>query len=285
MSSYSDVKKSLRKFAGVDLTNNRTIPANWVVVKEETVTGDGDTFIIRQAVFPDTFTGYSKGMGEQTTGGYLGAGNRNLGIEIEVKDMNTREYGSDRVWENVDYSRQQEFFTNALTIISRTLTTVSSISAPQERQGSLSQIGVQKNPSEWMVGDMVNVARPTLDGGGMAIGYVVRVYPTAVDVLWSPDANHPKGWRTEEKKETLIYAGHNEEWRKTANKWLDKKFYAESEPAPPPAWTKMIEANSKEIESLTTSSSPSALSSGVWREADKTRENFERMINPFLKKL
>ena len=217
MSSYSDVKKSLRKFAGVDLTNNRTIPANWVVVKEETVTGDGDTFIIRQAVFPDTFTGYSKGMGEQTTGGYLGAGNRNLGIEIEVKDMNTGEYGSDRVWENVDYSRQQEFFTNALTIISRTLTTVSSISAPQERQGSLSQIGVQKNPSEWMVGDMVNVARPTLDGGGMAIGYVVRVYPTAVDVLWSPDANHPKGWRTEEKKETLIYAGHNEEWRKTAN--------------------------------------------------------------------
>ena len=285
MTSYSDVKKALRKFAGVDLTNNRAIPDNWVVVKEETVTGDKDTFVIRQAVFPDTFTGYAKGMGEQTTGGYLGAGNRNLGIEIEVRDINTGEYGSDRVWENVDYSRQQEFFNNSLTVISRTLTTVSSISAPQERQGTLSQVGVQRNPSEWIVGDMVNVARPTLDGGGITIGYVVRVYPTTVDILWSPDAIHPKGWRTEEKKENLIYAGHNEEWRKTANEWLNDKFYAESEPAPPPAWTKMITSNPDEIEELTTSSSPLPISADVWSEADDARENFERMINPFLKRI
>tara|TARA_R110002012_G_scaffold243131_1_gene417726 strand:- start:1496 stop:2353 length:858 start_codon:yes stop_codon:yes gene_type:complete len=285
MTSYSDVKKALRKFAGVDLTNNRAIPDNWVVVKEETVTGDKDKFVIRQAVFPDTFTGYAKGMGEQTTGGYLGAGNRNLGIEIEVRDINTGEYGSDRVWENVDYSRQQEFFNNSLTVISRTLTTVSSISAPQERQGTLSQVGVQRNPSEWIVGDMVNVARPTLDGGGITIGYVVRVYPTTVDILWSPDAIHPKGWRTEEKKENLIYAGHNEEWRKTANEWLNDKFYAESEPAPPPAWTKMITSNPDEIEELTTSSSPLPISADVWSEADDARENFERMINPFLKRI
>ena len=81
------------------------------------------------------------------------------------------------------------------------MTTVSSISAPQERQGTLSQVGVQRNPSEWIVGDMVNVARPTLDGGGITIGYVVRVNPTTVDIIWRPDAIHPKGWRTEEKKE------------------------------------------------------------------------------------
>lgn len=280
MGKFNAVKQSLRKFGGLNLERGRSIPDNWVVVREETVTGNGSTFLIRQAVYPDTFTGFSKGMGQQTTGGYMGAGNRNLGIEVEVRELETGDFGSDRVWENVSYSRQQDFFNQSLTVISRTITPASSISAPQERQGSLSQIGVQRNPSEWMVGDVVNVSRNTLDSGGLTTGYVVRVYPTSVEVLWSPDAIHPKGWKTTEKKRDLIYAGHNEKWREIANKWLDKKFYAEAELEPAPAWTQMISATSKEVQDLTTSTSPLPISANVWRESDEIRENLEWLLNP-----
>ena len=281
MSNFSAIQRSLRKFGGVSLVKNRPIPDNWVVVNEQTVSGDKGTVVVRQAVFPDTFTGFSQGKGQQTTGGYLGAGNRNLGVEIEVRDVVTGELGSDRVWENVSYSRQQDFFNQSLTVISRTLNTTSSISAPQERQGSISQVGIQRNPSEWMVGDVVNVSRQSLDAGGLTTGYVVRVYPTTVEVLWSPDAIHPKGWTTTEKKRDLIYAGHNENWRKVANKWLDKQFYAEAELEPAPDWTKMISVSPEESEDLTTSRSPLPISSDVWRESDEVRENLEWLLNPY----
>ena len=204
MSDFNDIQKSLRQFAGVNLTKHRRIPSNWVIIKEQIVTGENATFIIRQGIFPEAFSGYAKGIGEQTSSGYMGLGNRNLGMEVEIEDLTTGEYGSDRVWENVSHDRQQEFFNNMITVISKTITSASSISAPQERQGSLSQVGVQRNPSEWMVGDIVNVSRISLDAGGFTTGYVVKVYPVSVEVLWSPDKLHPNGWTTEEKKTGLI---------------------------------------------------------------------------------
>jgi len=81
---FDAVQKSLRQFAGITLDKNRRIPSNWVIIKEEMVTGDKSTFIVRMGVFPDTVSGFSKGQGQQTTGGYMGAGNKNLGVEIEV---------------------------------------------------------------------------------------------------------------------------------------------------------------------------------------------------------
>ena len=78
----------------------------------------------------------------------------------------------------------------------------------------MSQVGLLRNPSDWIVGDKVNVSRHTLDGGGLTVGYVVRVYPTTVDVLFPPDEfHHLKGWYNEEEKEDLIYAGHDNNWR------------------------------------------------------------------------
>ena len=65
-------------------------------------------------------------------------------------------------------------FRDALTVISRTITSVSTITSPQQRQGDMSQVGLQRNPSDWLVGDKVNVARETLDAGGMTVGYVVE---------------------------------------------------------------------------------------------------------------
>ena len=235
--NWNAVQKSLRQFAGINLDKNRKIPSNWVVVKEEMVIGDNSTFIVRMAVFPETFTGFSKGIGQQNK-----SVGKNLGIEIEVEDMGTGEYGSDRTFSDISFDRQNEFFQEALGVISRTITSVSSISAPQERQGSLSQVGVQRNPADWMVGDKVNVARESLDAGGLTVGYVVRVYPTSVDVLFPPDEYHDIGWTVEEEKDDLIYTGHDNNWRNVVNKWLKKQFYADGIKINenPPSWTKMI---------------------------------------------
>ena len=55
------------------------------------------------AVFPETFSGFAKGKGQQTAGDYMGAGNKNLGIEIEVQDMTTGEIGSDRTFSDISF--------------------------------------------------------------------------------------------------------------------------------------------------------------------------------------
>ena len=96
----------------------------------------------------------------------MGAGNKNLGIEIEVQDMTTGEIGSDRTFSDISFDRQDEFFRDALRVVSRTITSVSTIATPQQRQDDMSQVGLQRNPSDWLVGDKVNVARETLDAGG-----------------------------------------------------------------------------------------------------------------------
>ena len=131
--NWDAVQKSLRQFAGINLDKNRKIPSNWVVVKEEIVSGDKGNFIIRMGVFPETFSGFSKGRGQQTSGGYMGAGNKNLGIEIEVEDLTTGEVGSDRTFSDISFDRQEEFFNDAMRVISRTITSVSTIATPQQR--------------------------------------------------------------------------------------------------------------------------------------------------------
>ena len=281
--NWDAVQKSLRQFAGINLDKNRKIPSNWIVIKEEMVTGDNTTFIVRMAVFPDTFTGYSQGKGQQTTGGYMGGGNKNLGIEIEVEDMGTGQFGSDRTFSDIPFDRQDEFFREAIAVISRTITSQSSIAAPQERQGSLSQVGVLRNPADWIVGDKVNVARESLDAGGLTIGYVVRVYPTTVDVLFPADEFHDTGWKIEEEKNDLIYAGHDNNWRNTANSWLKKEFYAEgikiNEKAPD--WTKMISYDKAQYKRHIGEPSPIPITADVWTEAEKFRDNLIDVLTPF----
>jgi hypothetical protein len=281
--NWDAVQKSLRQFAGINLDKNRKIPSNWIVIKEEMVTGDNTTFIVRMAVFPDTFTGFSQGKGQQTTGGYMGGGNKNLGIEIEVEDMGTGQFGSDRTFSDIPFDRQDEFFREAIAVISRTITSQSSIAAPQERQGSLSQVGVLRNPADWIVGDKVNVARESLDAGGLTIGYVVRVYPTTVDVLFPADEFHDTGWKIEEEKNDLIYAGHDNNWRNTANSWLKKEFYAEgikiNEKAPD--WTKMISYDKAQYKRHIGEPSPIPITADVWTEAEKFRDNLIDVMTPY----
>ena len=285
---WNAVQKSLRQFAGINLDKNRTIPPTWVVIKEEIVTGDENNFLVRMAVFPETFSGFAKGKGQQSAGGYMGAGNKNLGIEIEVQDMTTGEIGSDRTFSDIPFDRQDEFFRDALTVISRTVTSVSSVASPQERQGDMSQVGLLRNPSDWLVGDKVNVSRETLDSGGLTVGYVVRVYPTTVDVLFPPDEYHLKGWTNEEDKIDLIYAGHDNNWREAANKWLKEDFYAEYHYGEiqvgdePPTWTELIEYTPKEYERRIGEPSPIPIDSNVWDESNDVVENLAQMLNPYL---
>ena len=282
--NFDAVQKSLRQSAGIDLTKSRRIPSNWVVVKEEIVSGDETNFIVRMGVYPDTFTGFSKGRGQQTSGGYMGLGNKNLGIEIEVEDMTTGEFGSDRTFEDVSFERQDEFFRQALTVISRTIMQVSATATPQERQGSIAQVGTQRNPSDWLVGDKVNVSRSELDSGGLTIGYVVRVYPTTVDVLFPSDDYHNQGWTHEEKKNDLIYAGHDDNWRDVANKWLGKEFYGESIEIgdKSPSWTELIGYNKRDYKLHIGDPSPIPTSSNVWAESDAVRIRLIQMLRPYL---
>ena len=276
--NWNAVQKSLRQFAGINLDKNRKIPSNWVVVKEEMVIGDNSTFIVRMAVFPETFTGFSKGIGQQNK-----SVGKNLGIEIEVEDIGTGEYGSDRTFSDISFDRQNEFFQEALGVISRTITSVSSISAPQERQGSLSQVGPQRNPADWMVGDKVNVARESLDAGGLTVGYVVRVYPTSVDVLFPPDEYHDIGWTIEEEKDDLIYTGHDNNWRNVVNKWLKKQFYADGIKINenPPSWTKMISYDKSQYKRHIGEPSPIPITADVWAEAERFRDNLIDVMTPY----
>jgi hypothetical protein len=283
MSEYNRVKKSLRQFAGINLDDGRTIPSNWVVVREEIVNGDTSNFKVSMAVFPETFSGFAKGKGQQSSGGYLGTGTKNLGIEIQVEELGTSFVGSDRTFEDITFERQNEFFNDALMVISRTITSVSDISSPQERQGSLSQVGTQRNPTDWIVGDKVNVSRPELDSGGLTVGIVVRVYPTTVDVLFPADEYHETGWVSEEEKTELIYAGHDDNWRKTANSWLNKQFYAEFDGIdinePVPDWVGLVQSDPEG--KLTTNPSPIPNTSNVWDESDEVKENLNNLLIPF----
>jgi len=284
---WDAVQKSLRQFAGINLEKNRRIPSNWVIIKEEMVTGDKSIFIVKMGVFPETFSGFAKGRGEQTSGGYMGAGNKNLGVEIEVEDLSTGEYGSDRTFSDISFDRQNEFFQDALIVISKTITSVSSVASPQQRQGDMSQVGLLRNPADWLVGDKVNVARHTLDAGGLSIGYVVRVYPTTVDVLFSPDEYHVKGWTNEEEKNDLIYTGHDNNWRNVANDWLKQEFYAEdygeiAVNQKPPTWTELISSDTRAYKRFIGDPSPIPISANVWTESQDIAENLEFMLHPYL---
>ena len=285
---WDAIQKSLRQFAGVNLDKNRRIPSNWVIVKEEILTGDKGNFVVRMAVYPETFTGFAKGKGQQSAGGFMGAGTKNLGVEIEVEDLTTGEYGSDRTFSDISFDRQDEFFRDALTVISKTITSVSSVASPQQRQGDMSQVGLLRNPADWIVGDKVNVSRHTLDGGGLTVGYVVRVYPTSVDVLFPPDEFHSKGWTNEEMKEDLIYAGHDYNWREIVNGWLGQTFYAEYHYGEiqvgdkPPSWTQLVNYSPREYEKRIGEPSPIPISSNVWTESDDVAENLREMLKPYV---
>jgi len=281
VSEYPDVKKSLRQFAGISLDDNRRIPPNWVIIREEIVTGDKSNFIVRLGVFPETFTGFSKGKGQQSASGYMGSGTRNLGVEIEIEELETGKIGSDRTFEDITFERQNEFFDKAKTVVSRTITSTSSISAPQERQGSLSQVGVQRNPSDWLVGDKVNVSRPELDSGGITVGIITRVYPTTVEVLFPADEYHETGWKSVEDKSELIYAGQDPNWRKTANSWLKQDFYAEGIDinTPIPEWTSHIPEDP--TGRFTVSPSPLPTTSNIWAESDEIKNRLQDLLIPY----
>jgi hypothetical protein len=145
-----------------------------------------------------------------------------------------------------------------------------------------------------MVGDKVNVARESLDAGGLSIGYVVRVYPTTVDVLFPPDEYHSKGWTNEEEKNDLIYAGHDNNWRNTTNEWLKEEFYADSPVTDvrnygeiqvgdkPPTWTELVNYDKRIFSRHIGNPSPIPVTADVWTESDDVAANLEYMLKPYL---
>ena len=116
LSEYQQVKKSLRQFAGINLDNGRTIPSNWVIIRDEIVSGDNSNFKVSLGVFPETFSGFAKGKGQQSSGGYLGTGTKNLGVEIQIEELGTMNVGSDRTFENITLMMQLLLFQELLIV-------------------------------------------------------------------------------------------------------------------------------------------------------------------------
>ena len=205
---------------GIDLQYGRSIPGNWKIMGQDSV----GPYEIIYAVPPEYFSGYERGKGQQTIGGFGTAGINKFGIEIQVR-TEEGEVGTDRVLENSPFERQIELYDAAVVALQK-------VSNPPIQ--SISQVGTTAGQSplntsgrEWRIGDIVNVSRPTGDGGGFTKGMITRIYPTTVQVTWNPDAQHRFPWTTTEKKQHLIFVYHDEEWETSIRSAQTKSFIAE----------------------------------------------------------
>lgn len=228
MSDYESAQKALEKI-GVSLTNARPIPPHWETLDEEII----GPYQVTWAVAPEFYIGYEKGEGQQVVGGFGGAGINKFGIEIEVRTPEN--FGTDRVLEGAPFTRQEELWQEVLKTLERTayppqsykLTGTTSVESPLNPEGR-----------DWKAGDVVNVSRPTHDGGAFSLGIVTRIYPTTLEVTWPPDEMHPRAWTTLEEKNHMILVRNDPEWRDRVNGWYGRKEYAAE--GKPPTWTELI---------------------------------------------
>ena len=236
---------------GIDLQYGRQIPGSWKIMKTTQV----GPYEIIYAVPPEYYSGYEKGKGQQTIGGFGTAGVNKFGIEIQVR-TDEGDVGTDRVLENSPFDTQVEIYDQAIVAL-REL-----VNPPVQ---SVQQVGTVEGRSPlnslgrpWRIGDVVNVSRPTGDGGGFTKGLITRIYPTTVQVTWNPDLQHAKPWTTEEKKQYLIFVYHDEEWETSLKSYISDSFVAEEIGNPfyefennpeefpdamrgkPPAWTELV---------------------------------------------
>ncbi|MBO66710.1 MAG: hypothetical protein CL398_00210 [Acidiferrobacteraceae bacterium] len=194
--TYKSVAEKLKE-VGLDLQKGRRSPTDWTVVSDQTI---GHIRLV-QRIPAEAWTGYSKGKGQQTVGDISSAINR-LGVEVEIEDLNTGEYGSDRAFEGNQFEKQQELYNDVEAYVrGAVFPTV-----------SYRNIGRTTAGHEWKPGDLVNVSRPGKQGGGLALGHIRRVYPSEVMVEWPADKLHQTPWTTHEDKDELIFVKHDPEW-------------------------------------------------------------------------
>jgi|TARA_R110000824_G_scaffold155075_1_gene327295 hypothetical protein len=207
--SLLDIVREIRD-QGFNLTKGKQTLSGWSEFKSDKF----GPYTVTQYIPEEIYTGYSTGIGTQVTSS---AGFSRKGIIVEITD-GTETY-SEQAFENTDFETQQGIWrdlTEKIESIVYPTTSYKKI-ATQKMENPLDKSG-----EEWRVGDVVNVSRPTSDGGGFTLGHVLRMYPTSVIVEWPKDALHPGPWTTEENKTALIFITHDADFSKK------KAFSAES---------------------------------------------------------
>jgi len=210
--SLIELVRELRNL-GVNLEPRPATTTGWTEFRRERI---GD-YTVRQLIPTAVYSGYSTGVGTQSVSS--DAANKQ-GIWIEIySEINPEGVYSEQVLENTDFLTQQKLWRQVVSELNRLVYPTSSFRDTGTRvmQNPLSPSG-----ESWRPGDVVNVSRPTQDGGGLALGHIVRVYPTTATVEWPADALHPRPWTTEEKKTSLIFVSHDAAWLRS------KEFSAES---------------------------------------------------------
>jgi hypothetical protein len=206
-----EVVRSLRPL-GVNLEPRQWTSSDWSEFRREKI----GPFTVVQLIPTAVWSGYSTGVGTQQVSS--DTANR-LGIVIQIFSDQPEGIYSEQVLENTDFLTQQQLWKQVVSEINSLVYPTSSFRDTGTR--------VMENPlspdgDSWRPGDVVNVSRPSQDGGGLTLGHVVRIYPTSAMIEWPADALHPQPWTTEEKKTSLIFVSHDAAWTR------EKEFSAES---------------------------------------------------------
>ena len=274
-----EIVRSVRDI-GFDLRKGRFNGAGWKAYKIEKM---GDYTII-QYIPEEIYSGYATGLGSQMTSS---AGFSKKGIVVEITDG--KDVYHDQAFQHTDFETQQGIWRQLISEINNIVYPTSSYKKITTQ--------VMENPftpsgQSWRVGDVVNVSRPTQDGGGFALGHVLRMYPTSVLVEWPPDALHPFSWTTEENKTALLFVTHDADFSKRKEFSAENYYhplvnprqsdiYIENELAienemeqAPPNWTKFVTPLSMQIYRQ----NPLPKSQDVWGEHDALMNYTNRVM-------
>lgn len=208
-STQFDLLRRELRSQGLDLQTTKRIPENWVILLEESLPMG---FSMQALVAPEYYSGYDADPFQQVVGGQGEAGINQQGIGVVLRGNG--QIAKDIWLEGATLERQTENFDKAVKAANQFLNPVVSYQNIGAIEGR-SPFNTDGRP--WKPGDLVNVSRDSLDGGGLATAHVVRVYTTDVLVVWPNDADHPKseyprGWFTQEAKEDLIFIKEDPAW-------------------------------------------------------------------------
>ena len=209
--SLLEIVRSLRDL-GVNLEPRSWTSSGWTEFKREKI----GPYTLIQLIPTAVWTGYSTGVGTQQVSSDTA---NKLGIVIQIYSDQPEGIYSEQVLENTDFLTQQQLWNQ---VVSEVNTLVYPTSSFRDTGTRVMENPLTPDGESWRPGDVVNVSRPSQDGGGLTLGHIVRVYPTSVMVEWPADALHPEPWTTEEKKTSLIFVSHDAAWAR------DQEFSAES---------------------------------------------------------
>ena len=278
--SLISVVRGLRPL-GVNLEPRRWTSSGWTEFKKEKI----GPYNLIQYIPTGVWTGFSTGIGTQQVSS--DASNK-LGIVIQINSDSAEGVYSEQLLENTDFLTQQQLWNQVLSEVNSLVYPVSTF---REVGTTVMENPLAPEGQSWRPGDVVNVSRPTSDGGGLTLGRVVRVYPTTVLVQWPPDALHPNNWTTEEKKTALIFVSHDADWAKTqefsAESYyhqqvnLQSTLHIEDELSiesrmsmTPPEWTSQAVPVGMELYRP----SPLPISQDVWGEHDAVMDYVESVV-------